>query len=209
MPPEKLVVVRNPVSVPHDLGEREELRRRHGLDGPTLVYAGRLVPQKSLETALGAVSTTPGVALLVAGDGPERDRLRRRATELGLDGRVRFLGPLPRRAIFELLRAADAAVLTSTWENFPHLVVESLAVGTPVLATDVGGVGEVLRSEHNGLLVPSRDSAALAAAIERYFDEPELRQRLRSGTAASLDELEPQTVYAALERVLAAAAHRQ
>src|SRR5262249_26780374 len=156
VPAGKLTLIRNPVAVPRDLEGRDALRRRHGIEGPTLVYAGRLVPQKSLDTALGAVRRTADVRLLLAGEGAERDRLRRRSAELGLDGRVRFLGPLPRRTVFELLRAADAAVLTSTWENFPHLAVESLAVGTPVLATNVGGVAEAVRDAENGLLVPPR-----------------------------------------------------
>ncbi len=132
-----------------------------------------------------------------------------RATQLGLDGRVRFLGPLPRRTIFELLLAADASLLTSDWENFPHLVVESLAVGTPVLSTDVGGVSEVLEDGRNGLLVPSRDPVALGAAIRRYLDEPGLKARLRRNAAASLDGLEPANVYARLEALLAATAREQ
>jgi glycosyltransferase involved in cell wall biosynthesis len=206
VPAEKLTVVRNPVSVPPDLGGREELRQRYAIDGTTLVYAGRLVPQKSLETALAGVSATPDVTLFLAGDGPERERLAWRATQLGLDSRVRFLGPLPRRTIFELLLAADASLLTSTWENFPHLVVESLAVGTPVLATDVGGVSEILEDGRNGLLVPSRDPVALGAAIRRYLDEPGLKARLRRNAAASLDGLDPAIVYMALEALLAAAA---
>jgi glycosyltransferase involved in cell wall biosynthesis len=207
VPAEKVTVIRNPVPVPRGLDEREALRVRHGMVGPTLVYAGRLAAQKSVETALDAVSRADGVSLLVAGDGPERDRLRRQATGLGLDGRVRFLGGRPRRDVFELLRAADAAVLTSTWENFPHVVVESLAVGTPVIATDVGGVGEAVRDGENGLLVPPRDAAALADAIRRFVHDPALQARLRGNAAASLDGgLELEHVYGELEEVLMSAA---
>src|SRR5262249_58316980 len=112
-----------------------------------------------------------------------------------------------RRTVFELLRAADAAVLTSTWENFPHLAVESLAVGTPVLATNVGGVAEAVRDAENGLLVPPRDAAALADAIRRYVDDEELRARLRGNAAASFGaELDPERVYGELERLLVSGA---
>ena len=96
-----------------------------------------------------------GVSLLVAGDGPEREEMERRADELRLGGRARFLGPLPRDDVLGLFRAADASLLSSTWENFPHTVVESLAVGTPVIATSVGGVPEVVQDGENGLLVRS------------------------------------------------------
>jgi glycosyltransferase involved in cell wall biosynthesis len=207
VPAEKVTVIRNPVAVPRDLEEREALRVRHGMAGPTLVYAGRLAPQKSVDTALAAVSRVDGVSLVVAGDGAERDRLRRQAARLGLDGRIRFLGALPRHEVFELLRAADASILTSTWENFPHVVVESLAVGTPVLATDVGGVREAVRDDENGLLVPARDAAALADAIRRFVGDPDLQARLRGNATASLGGgLELENVYGELEEVLVSAA---
>src|SRR4029434_4181059 len=98
--------------------------------------------QKSLDVALRAVARCNGVTLVLAGDGPERARLDSLVAELGLEERVRFLGPQPRERVFELLAAADAELLSSGWENFPHAVVEGLAVGTPVIATNVGGVRE-------------------------------------------------------------------
>ena len=72
----------------------------------------------------------------------------------GLDGRIRFLGPLSRDEVLALFRRADAALLSSAWENFPHTLVEALAVGTPAIATSVGGVPEVVTHGENGLLVP-------------------------------------------------------
>jgi glycosyltransferase involved in cell wall biosynthesis len=109
--------------------------------------------------------------------------------------RVRFLGALDRRGVLELFRAADASVLSSDWENFPHTVVEALAVGTPVIATAVGGVAEVLSDGVNGLVVPKREPALLAEAIRRYFGDPALERRLREGAAASVEHLSVATVY--------------
>jgi glycosyltransferase involved in cell wall biosynthesis len=202
VPSEKITVIRNPVSVPEGLPDREELRRRHGFEGPTLVFAGRLVPQKSIDIALEAVRRNPDVKLLLAGEGPYHDRLVRLAAELGIDGRAPFLGPQPRRTVFELLRAADAALLSSSWENFPHMAVEALAVGTPVIATDAGGVTEILRDGWNGLLVPIRDPEALSGAIRRYLDDPALQERLRAETVGSVAQFDPETAYGQLERVL-------
>jgi glycosyltransferase involved in cell wall biosynthesis len=202
----KVVLLPNPVEPPPGLEARDVLRRRHGLDGPTLVFAGRLVPQKSVDVALEALRRSPGVSLLLAGDGPHREPLERQARELGLDGRARFLGPQPRRTVFELLRAADAALLSSSWENFPHMAVEALAVGTPVLATEAGGVTEIVRDGQNGLLAPIGDAEALAAAIRRYFDDPQLRERLRAEAVDSIREFAPETVYARLEELLVEAA---
>ena len=90
----------------------------------------------------------------------------------------------PREQVLRLFHAADASVLPSAWENFPHTVVEALAVGCPVIATAVGGVPEVVRDGENGLLVPPGDSGALAAAIARFFADDALRARLREARGA-------------------------
>ena len=143
----------NPAPPLPALPDRDGARAQLALDGPVLAFAGRITRQKSLETALAAVAGVEGVTLLVAGDGPDLPEVRREATARGLDGRVRFLGPLDRAGVLTLFRAADASILTSTWENFPHTAVEALAVGTPVVATAVGGVPEIVRDGENGLLV--------------------------------------------------------
>ena len=130
--------------------------------GFALGVAGRLTAQKALGDTLEALARVPGVALLVLGDGPERAALERRAAELGLADRVRFLGAGTRDDVIALFRAVDAALLTSAWENLPHTLLEALAAGTPVIATAVGGIPEVVRDGENGLLVPPRDVAAIA-----------------------------------------------
>ena len=186
-------VVPHAVSAP-DLPDRRE-------EQPTLVFAGRLVPQKALSVAFEAVRRNPGVTLLVAGDGPERARVEAQAPP-----NARFLGPQPREQVFELLRAADAALLSSDWESFGLVVAESLAVGTPVIAAAAGGVGELLENERNGLLVPAGDAVALAEAVRRYFADPELRRRLRAAAAESVRGLAPGEVYPRYERILEEAA---
>ena len=120
---------------------------------------------------------------------------------LGLGDRVRLLGPLSRDAVLELFHAADGTVLSSGWENFPHSVVESLAVGTPVVATAVGGVAEVVQDGENGLPSPG-DPAALAAAIERFAGDEELRRRLRAAAAPSVESYGVAAVFADLEATL-------
>jgi glycosyltransferase involved in cell wall biosynthesis len=203
--PARIAVLPNPVDPPV-LDDREELRRRHGFDGPTLAFTGRFAPQKSLGVALDALSRVEGVSLVLAGDGPERPAVEATARRTGLGSRVRFLGPQPRQVVFELLRAADAALLTSTWENFPFAVVEALAVGTPVLATNVGGVPEIVEEGRNGLLVPPNDPEAMAAAITRFFGDEGLRERLRAGAAESASRNTPDVVFGQLAAILEAAA---
>ena len=202
IPAGRVSVLPNPVPTLPDLAGREELRRDFGLNGATLAFAGRLTAQKSLGRALGAVASADGVRLVIAGEGPDRETLERRTQELGIDGRVTFLGSQPRRRVVELFRAADASILSSSWENFPHTVVEALAVGTPVLAMEAGGVGEVVRDGVNGLLVPAGDEAALSEAVRRYFADAELRERLRGAAAASVASYAPERVFGELESTL-------
>ena len=168
---------------------------------PVLAFAGRLTAQKDLGIALVALRQLDGVRLLVAGDGPERARLEAAAGE-----RVEFLGPLPRAEVLGLLRAADAAILTSAWENFPHGVVEALAVGTPVIATRTGGVAEVVTDGENGLLVEPGDAQAFTAAVRRYLGDAELQARLRAAAAPSVAAYDADAVYARLESILLEAA---
>ena len=207
IPPERVSVLPNPVPSLPDFPPRDELRRQFGLNGATLAFAGRLTAQKSLDRALAAVAAAEGVQLVIAGDGPDREPLERRAHELRIESRVTFLGSQPRRRIVELFRAADATILSSSWENFPHTVVEALAVGTPVLAMEAGGVGEVVRDGVNGLLVPPGDAAALAAAVRRYFDDGALRERLRAAAAQSVAAYAPERVFGELESTLRRVAH--
>jgi glycosyltransferase involved in cell wall biosynthesis len=207
VPPERVEILPHALTAPR-LGERDALRKRHGFEGRTLVLAGRLVPQKALDVALRAVRLNDEVSLVVVGDGPERERAQALALRLGLDGRARFVGAQPRGTVFELFRAADAALLSSGWESFGLVVAEALAVGTPVLATAVGGVVEVLEDGRNGLLVPAYDPEALGEAIDRFFADEELRSRLRAAAPDSVRHLAPEVVYARLEAILVDAANR-
>ena len=200
--PERVSVLPNPSPVVGELGQRDELRRKFGLNGATLAFAGRLTAQKSLGRALEAVAGADGVKLVIAGEGPERELLQTRAGELGIGDRVTFLGAQPRERIVELFHAADATILSSSWENFPHTVVEALAVGTPVLAMQAGGVAEVVHDGVNGLLVAAGDTAALGEAVRRYFADDELRERLRGAAAASVAEYVPEVVFGELEETL-------
>ena len=198
----RVSVLPNPAPELPELPPREELRAEFGLDGNALVFAGRLGPQKALGVALHALVDVPGVTLAVAGDGPERAALERRVGELGLDDRISFLGSIPRGQVLRLFRAADASVLSSAWENFPHTVVEALAAGCPVIATAVGGVPEVVRDGENGLLVAPGDPTALGVAIARFFADGNLRARLAEAAPPSVEGYSEEAVFGTIEAEL-------
>jgi glycosyltransferase involved in cell wall biosynthesis len=197
--PARVSLLPNPTPPIPELASRDDLRRRFGFEGITLVFAGRLTAQKSLEVAIEAVGRVDGVELVIVGDGPDR------AAVEALGG-ARFLGPQPRRQVLELFRAADAGILSSSWENFPHVVVEALAVGTPFISTRAGGVAEVVTDGENGLIVEPGDPEALAGAIRRFAGDEALRRRLAEAAAPSVAEFAPERVYERLERILVEAA---
>lgn len=189
--PGRLSVLPNAAPPLRPSAPRNSLRAALGIEGPAVAFAGRFGPQKALDI-LAAATARAGVRLLLAGEGGDAPRAPH----------IRELGPLSRDGVVDLFAAADAAVLSSAWENFPHTLVEALAVGTPVIATRVGGVGEIVEDGVNGLLVPPGDAEALAGALRRYFDDDGLQARLRRAAAPSVERFSPERVYGELERIL-------
>jgi glycosyltransferase involved in cell wall biosynthesis len=120
-----------------------------------LVTAGRLVSMKRVDGILEAIAGMRDVGLVVIGDGPERKRLESRVSELGLDGRVCFAGARDLKETLALMAACDIFVLNSTHEGLPHVVLEAMALGLPVVATDAGGTPELIQHGDNGLLIPA------------------------------------------------------
>lgn len=152
---------------------------------PTLVYVGRLQKYKGLGVVLRAVRllVERGIEarLLVAGRGSERGSLERRATELGLASRVRFLGYVDEDAKIELLRRAWVNVYPSPKEGWGITNIEAAACGTPTVASDAPGLRESVREGETGYLVPHGDPGAWADRIARLCNDPGLRERLGEG----------------------------
>jgi glycosyltransferase involved in cell wall biosynthesis len=149
-----------------------------------LLVVALLRPGKGIDhllQALPAVRETQPVELDIAGDGPSRRELERLARQLGLAQSVRFLGLQEPARVAELMRVADVLVLPSLWENLPGVVIEAQATGLPVVASDVGGVRELV-DERAGRLVPPGDRTSLASAIVRVLDHPQAYDR--AGIAA-------------------------
>ncbi len=174
------VIIHNPRPDLRPSASREQLRQRFGLRRFTTVFAGRFVAQKNLTAAIDAFSRQQAGDLVLIGDGPERTSLEARVKELQLQDRVRVVPAVPRQDVLDWFAAADLAVLPSAWENYPHSAVEALTVGTPVLATAVGGVPEIVCDGETGLLVPPGDVDALASALERCVRDPDFMSRLRT-----------------------------
>jgi glycosyltransferase involved in cell wall biosynthesis len=174
----------------HTCKERTTVVIRNGVDPgnfrageahsgrPRLVTVGRLQAPKDAVTlvrALAALRGRPFEAVFV-GDGPDRPAVEEEVRRLGLEPAVELLGE--RDDVPELLGTADVFVLSSHSEGLPLSILEAMAAGLPVVASNVGGVSEVVVDGDTGLLVPPGDAQSLAAAIERLLEDPPLCRRL-------------------------------
>jgi len=166
------------------------------------VTVGRLVPWKRVDGILEAVEKIPDLGLVVVGDGPERPRLEQQAVSLGIADRVYFAGQRSRTETLGLMAACDLFVLNSTYEGLPHVVLEAMALGLPVVATAVGGTPEVVRDGENGLLIPPGDGDAIVEALYRLCDDQFLHRRLSKGACNSVADFRFQVILEATERVL-------
>ena len=173
VPAEKIVVIYNAVE-PVDGVEPLPVPLRTPVKAVTV---GRLVPWKQVNGLLEALTEVPELGLMVVGDGPERPRLERRARELGVQDRVYFAGRRPKKEALGLMAACDLFVLNSAYEGLPHVVLEAMALGLPVVATAAGGTPEVVRDGETGVLVPGR-YATLGASLSALARDPALRRRL-------------------------------
>ncbi|HEU4420909.1 MAG TPA: glycosyltransferase family 4 protein [Pilimelia sp.] len=151
-----------------------------GLPSPRVVFLGRLHPQKNVDVVVGAMALVrdPGAHLVIAGDGPHRDRLVRLCGRLGLRERVTFLGFVDHDRVPALLRGADVLVMPSRYEELGTAVVEAMHCGVPVVAARTGGMPGLVGDGEAGLLVDPGDVAGFAAAIDRLLADPAARRRM-------------------------------
>lgn len=142
-----------------------------------VVTVGRLVPWKHIDGVIEAVAQVQDTGLVIVGDGPERASLEGLAHRLNLAGSVYFAGHRDKSDTFSLMAGCDLFVLYSTYEGLPHVVLEAMSLGLPVIATVVGGTPEVVRHGETGLLI-QRNLESLVEAIQRLRSDPALRHRM-------------------------------
>lgn len=191
VPPEKVVMIPN-AYVPRARSVHDDLRRELGIDGSTPLVAviSVLRPQKALSVLLDSYSrvlkAVPDAHLVIAGDGPCRGRLEQHARELELTNTVHFLGR--RTDVDAILGAADVAAMSSDYEGTPLVAYECIANRTPLVATAVGGLPDIIEDGRTGLLVAPRDPPALATALIDLLTDPVKRERFAAAAAERMDE---------------------
>jgi glycosyltransferase involved in cell wall biosynthesis len=177
VPLEKVRWIPNGFAPPKHVLTRAASRQALGIPDAALVvgWVGRLSREKGADVMLAALSESePSWRLSIVGEGGERDQLKEQAAELGVGDRITWHGSVPNAGA--LMPAFDAFVLSSRTEGTPIALLEAMYAGVPIVATEVGGVPDVIHSEH-ALLVPSEQPAAIAAALSELERDPSASKR--------------------------------
>jgi glycosyltransferase involved in cell wall biosynthesis len=149
-------------------------------DRHLVLSVGRFVPIKNVALLIDALARMRQVDssahLLLVGEGPDQRALEQQAARLGLAGAVTFAGYVPQDRMAPYYRAADVFALPSEFDNSPNVVLEAMACGLPVVATDVGGVADYVVGDRGGSLVPEGDAGALADALNRWLAADDRRR---------------------------------
>jgi glycosyltransferase involved in cell wall biosynthesis len=165
----------------------------------------RLTGWKGIDGLIEALASLPDVGLIVVGEGPEHDNLVGLTQRLGMVDRVFFAGQVDHAQVGAYLRACDLFVLNSRYEGLPHVVLEAMAAGLPIVATDVGGIGEVVQRGENGQLVQPGDTLGLRSAIVEVLADESLRARCLAARPRVMQRFSAAVMADATEQVLKAA----
>lgn len=179
-PESKVTVLRNGVDTNlFRPVERARARAEFGLTRPTVVSVGHLIERKGHHRTIEAIAALADVDLIIAGGGPERERLEALAARLGVGDRVRLIGTRPHSDLPRLYSAADVMVLASSREGWANVLLESMACGTPVVASNIWGNPEVIQTRDAGLIVENNPDA-IAAGVRDLLANPPDRQATRA-----------------------------
>jgi glycosyltransferase involved in cell wall biosynthesis len=195
----KTVVVYNAVELPSSIPSAIPLSTRF-----KLVTVGRLVAWKQIDHLIEALADCDETGLVIVGDGPERDRLENLVQARQLTQRVYFAGQRSKEETFALMAACDLFVLNSSYEGFPHVVLEAMCAGLPVVATKVGGTPELVRDGENGLLISPNANGELSKTLMKLVTSSKERQRLAAGAQETTQRFQRSVMVEATEALLRA-----
>ena len=147
---------------------------------PTLLSVGNLVENKGHDIAIKALAQLPEFRLVIAGEGPERQSLEALSKQINVASRLKFLGRLEQNQLVRCYNAADILLLISSREGWPNVLLESMACGTPVIATHVGGIPEIVTSPAAGRLIPARTVVDTVKAVADLWQTLPDRAQVRS-----------------------------
>ena len=163
--------------------DRAVEKAKLGISGPLILSVGALIPRKGQDLLIAALPALPDAMLMLAGKGESESDFRALATELGVADRVAFLGSVPHDDLPALFAAADVMALVSASEGLANAWVEALACGTPIIASDVGGIRELVKTPAAGRIV-ARTPEAVAEAVRDILTNPPTRDAVAANVSA-------------------------
>lgn len=180
---ESITVIYNGVSV-GDVGVKETIRGVLHFEGKLIISVGRLVPWKGFDILIKVFAKlkkkTKDIKLFIVGSGPDLESLESLVEKEGVQDSVIFAGAVDHDALLRYIKASDIFVLNTSYEGLSHLVLETLAVGVPVITTHVGGNPEVITDNVNGFLVKPNDMSALQSRMTTLLEKSDVYQRIQS-----------------------------
>ncbi len=196
VPDEKIWVIPNGINPDKFKGShsnRNEVRSRYGINpsDKLILFVGRLTHQKGCEyliRAIPLVAKYHNARLIVVGDGYMRGELESEASRTGEGWRIRFTGFIPDSEVTDLMLSSDLMVIPSVYEPFGVVALEAMTADLPVVASDVDGLGEIIKHEKNGILVYPRDPASIAWGISRIMSDPQNTRKLTENASKDVEE---------------------
>ena len=178
--PEKIAVLRNGVDTNlFVMNDPALIRQKLKITGTVLLSVGNLVELKGHSLIVQALAELPDCKLIIVGQGEEHEKLQRIAMELNVSDRVIYIKDVSQSELARIYSAADLLILASSREGWPNVLLESMACGTPVLATRVGGTPEIVNAKEAGLLIDERSTDSIVSGVKRLLNSPPLSEDTR------------------------------
>lgn len=205
-PEGKVIVIHNAIKIPDLKLNKEEARQKLNLNGKILISAGRLVVWKGFDLLIKSVSDLkgefPNLKLIIVGDGPWLNDLKRLVNNLGIGDRVIFTGLLSKMELVKYLIAADVFALNTAYEGFSHQIIETMILGLPVVTTDICGNPEIIRNGKNGFLLKYNDIKSFKEIIKELFSDENLCHKIGEAAKGSISNFSNQSMFIKLKELI-------
>jgi glycosyltransferase involved in cell wall biosynthesis len=199
-------VISNPVDTAlfHPTSDKAQVKKQFGLGNNTIVYAGRLAPEKNIETVIRAVmlasQKVSDIDLAIAGSGKSESELRQLVDKLGVKNKIKFLGTLSQQELVKLYQASEIFTIASTSETQSLVLMQALACGLPAVVVDARALPEYVNGQ-NGYVVKADDCRAMADKLILLLENPDLRQKLGQGACNFVQQFSAANIAKVWEKV--------
>ncbi len=199
---ENIKVVHNAFASKEVIEAKNELRKEFNFEGNIIFSVGRLVPWKGFYLLIEIIKDLTGVKLIIAGDGPDKEKLEKKIKDLDLGDKVKLVGRLEQSELLKQIKASDLFVLNTGYEGLSHQLLEVMAVGTPIITTSVGGNPETIENNKEGILVSYNNKEELKRAVTKLLDNNQMKENFIRNAQQKAKKFSIQNTLDELEKLL-------